>query len=72
MIEILSKNCILFKLRQSNTISFIYYLKKFQLSNFKELVNLSKINYNNIAKIFELFDLLILDNKVKIGLNTNN
>jgi hypothetical protein len=72
MIEILPKNDILFKLRQSNTISYTHYLKKFQISYFIKLLNLSKTNYNNITKIFELFDLLISDNKVKIGLDSNN
>ena len=71
-IEILPNKYILFKLRQSTAISYTHYLKKLQLSYFIKLLNLSKINYNNISKIFELFDLLILDNKVKIGLDINN
>ena len=71
-IEILPNKYILFKLRQSTAISYAHYLKKLQLSYFIKLLNLSKINYNNISKIFELFDLLILDNKVKIGLDINN
>ena len=71
-IEIFPNKYIFFKLRQSTAISYTHYLKKLQLSYFIKLLNLSMINYNNISKIFEIFELLFLDNKIKIGLDINN
>ena len=71
-IENLSKENILFKLRQINNISYTCYLKNYSLDNLIKELNLPGQIYNQITKIFELFDLLISNNKIKIDFYNRN
>ena len=72
LIETLSKENILFNLRQTNFISYTYYSKKYKYNDLLKLLNLSDKNYGNINSILELFDTSILNKKVKIDFDKYN
>ena len=71
IIEISSNNDILFNLRQTNNISFIYYEKKYKYEDILKHLNLEKNKYNNILKILEFFDVSVKNEKVKISKDNN-
>ena len=71
IIEISSNNDILFNLRQTNNISFIYYEKKYKYEEILKHLNLEKNKYNNILKILEFFDVSVKNEKVKISKDNN-
>lgn len=66
IIEISSNNDIIFKLRQTNNISFIYYLKQYKYEVLLKHLKLEKHKYNNIQKIVELFDTSIKKENINI------
>ena len=71
IIEISSNNDILFSLRQTNNISFIYYEKKYKYEDILKHLNLEKNKYNNILKILEFFDVSVKNEKLKISKDNN-
>lgn len=66
ILETLSKEEILFKLRNTKNIAYVFYLKKYKYNDIIEELNLENEKYNNIKSICDLFDELLSMKKIKL------
>ena len=66
IIEIVSKDIILFKIRQTNFISFTFYSNKYNYESLIKHIKIEKNKYNDLTQVLELFDTLIQNDSVFI------
>ena len=70
IIYTISKNIIVFKMRQSHFISFTFYYAEYKYDDLLNQLTLEKNNYKDVNKLLELFDVLIKNNDINVHKET--
>ena len=71
LIERYSDDNIFFKLRKSNNLSIYNYMNKYNYNDITRLFLLQKEYYENLSKVFQFFDLALINKKIKLEYNND-